>query len=344
MTMMPDLNIYLQHCRNGVFAHISRYLRARTAALPPSMRRCVSDYPRRRGKALRPALAMLFCDAFGGKAGPALKGASAYQLLEDWGLGRDDILDGGVMRRGKPALHVLYGMPKAANALDMLHDCVHDMLYSYCALPPDRYRAMHRLFAEATDVTLGGQHLDIEARETPLPEFTPAAYLRIAGRKTAFYTAVAPCLLGAELAGRRDVFAPIRRFAMPLGTAFQIIDDVLDAENDGKGEFGKAPGNDIREGKRTLLACLAWRALSRAKAAELARFYSDTPAMRTPSRVNAVRALLLASGAAGECRRRAALLTDSALAAFNKELYPKMRSPYRDLLTALMRRLLARSY
>lgn len=340
----PTLQNYLSACRDGVFAHISRYLPGRLAALPASMRRCVTDYPARRGKALRPALTMLFCDAFGGRRGPALKVASTYQLLEDWGLGRDDLLDGALTRRGKPALHVLYGVPKAVNALDMLHDCVYDMLYSYCGLSPERYGAMHRLFAEATEVTLGGQHLDIEARDIPLERFTPAAYLRIAGRKTAFYTMVAPCLIGAELAGRRDVFPAIRRFAAPLGKAFQIIDDVLDAENDGRGRLGKAPGNDIREGKRTLLACLAWRALPRARAAELARFYSSPPDSRTPARVNAVRALLLASGATKGCRRRAGLLTAAALAEFKKELYPAMRAPFRDLLADLMRRLLDRSY
>jgi geranylgeranyl diphosphate synthase type II len=248
------------------------------------------------------------------------------------------------MRRGRPSLHVLYGAPKAINSLDMLHDCVYDMLYSYCALPPERYRVIRRLFAEATEVTLGGQHLDIEARETPLEKFTPAAYLRIAGRKTAFYTAVAPCLLGAALAGRRDTFAGIRRFAQPLGTAFQIIDDVLDAENDGNGRFGKAPGNDIREGKRTLLAALAWRALPRAQARELARFYSSPPGYRTPARVNGIRTLLLGSGAVEECRLRAGRLTQSALAAFNKEIYPSMCAPYRGMISDLMSSLLDRSY
>ena len=336
------LDGYLSGCRDAVFAHIRRYLRRRTAALPPSMRPCVTDYPYRRGKALRPALLLLFSDAFGGPRARALKVAAAYQLLEDWGLGRDDLLDGGLLRRGRPSLHVLYGVPKAVNALDMLHDCVGDMLYSYCGLAPAAYRGVRRLFAEATEVTLGGQHLDIEARGVPLEEFTPAAYLDIARRKTAFYTCAAPCLLGAELAGRRGAFPAIRRFALPLGTAFQIIDDVLDAENDGTGDFGKAPGNDIREGKRTLLAALAYRRLPRARARELARFYSAPESYRTPARVRRVRALLLGSGAAEECRLKAAALTRAALASFGKELLPAMRRPWGALTAELMGRLLGR--
>ena len=334
---------YLSGCRDAAFCHIRRYLGRRTAALPPAMRRCVLDYPYRRGKALRPALLMLFSDAFGGPRARALKVAATYQLLEDWGLGRDDLLDGGLMRRGRPSLHVLYGVPAAVNALDMLHDCVADMLYSYCALPAGEYRAAQRLFAEATEVTLGGQHLDIAARAIPLGKFTPAAYLNIARRKTAFYTCVAPCLLGAALAGRRDAFAAIRRFALPLGAAFQIIDDVLDAENDGGGGFGKAPGNDIREGKRTLLAALAWRRLPRAEARELAAFYSSPAAARTPGRVRRVRRLLLDSGAAAQCRAKAAALTRAALAAFDKDLRPRMRAPYAGLTADLMRLLLRRT-
>jgi geranylgeranyl diphosphate synthase type II len=333
---------YLSGCRDAVFGHIRSYLGRRTAALPPSMRRCVCDYPYRRGKALRPALVMLFSDAFGGPRGRALKVAATYQLLEDWGLGRDDLLDGGLMRRGRPSLHELYGVPKAVNALDMLHDCVSDMLYSYCGLPAAAYRGAQRLFAEATEVTLGGQHLDIEAREVPLEKFTPARYLNIARRKTAFYTCAAPCLIGAALAGRRSAAPAILRFALPLGTAFQIIDDVLDAENDGKGEFGKAPGNDIREGKRTLLAALAYRRLPAAQARELAGFYSAEASRRTPARVRRVRDLLLRSGAAADCRDRAAALTRAALASFETELLPRMRRPYGMLTSELMRELLGR--
>lgn len=340
----PTIEAYLADCRDGVFAHIRRYLRARTAALPPAMRRCVAEYPYRRGKALRPALVLLFSDAFGGARARALKVAAAYQLLEDWGLGRDDLMDGALLRRGKPALHVLYGVPKAVNALDMLHDCVGDMLWSYCSLPAAAYGGVRRIFSEATEVTLGGQHLDLEARDVPLARFTPAAYLRIARRKTAFYTAVAPCLLGAELAGRRGAFAAIRRFAEPLGTAFQIIDDVLDAENDGTGRLGKAPGNDIREGKRTLLAALAYRRLPRPAAAELARFYSSPQEARTPARVKRVRVLLLGSGAPEACREKARALTGSALAVFNKELSPSMKAPCGELVNDFMRLLQQRSW
>jgi len=342
--MSDELTGYLSRCRDSVFLHIRGYLEKRTAALPSSMRKCVVDYPYRRGKALRPALIMLFNGAYGGRRAESVKVAATYQLLEDWGIGRDDILDGGTLRRGRPSLHILYGMPRAVNALDMLHDCVCDMLYSYCGLSPRRYKALHSLFSEATSVTLGGQHLDIGARDISLERFTGRAYMRIAEMKTAFYTVTAPCLLGAEISGKKRGAAAIREFGRALGTAFQIIDDVLDAENDGSGLFGKAPGNDILEGKRTLLVAAAFRRLAGAKKRRMAKFYSMPSMKRSPQMVAEIRRDILASGAPGECRAKAEELTAAALRIFELRLYPAMKGPCRDMIRDLALKLRDRSF
>lgn len=332
---------YVADCRDRVFAHIKTFLEAKCAGLPPEMRRIIMDYPRRRGKALRPAMLMMFCDAYGGDRAQALRVAANYQLSEDWGLGRDDLIDGGLLRRGRPTLHRLYGLPKTVVALDMLHTFVFDMLHSYCRLG-EKYAEIHDIFSEASAVTFGGQHLDLCSREVPLEKFTPAAFRRIAERKTAYYTAAVPCLLGAALAGRRAVFPEIKRFAAPLGVAFQIIDDVLDVQNEGGGKFGKEPGNDIRERKRTLLASLAYRSLPPARARRLAAFYASS-APASDEEVAEIRRWVFESGAVDRCRAEAARLTREALARFDSGLYPGMRAPYRDLPRAFMRLLLQRT-
>lgn len=319
---------YRRRCRDFIFAHILAYLRSRTAALPPGLRRCVEDYPRRRGKAFRPVLATLVCEAYGGSRAAALKVAAAYQLLEDWGLGRDDILDGAVLRRGRPSLPRLYGLPRAVNALDLLHVYVVDMLYSYCGLSPRRYADVHALFVDATAVTLTGQYLDVEARDAPLESFTEKDYFKIAETKTAFYTGVVPCLLGSALAGAKAPSADLRRFGLKLGTAFQIMDDVLDMENDGTGRFGKIPGNDLSEGKRTLVALRALRRLGPRGRSRLSEFYALPPARRTPDRTAGIRRLILESGAAAECRAEVRALTRDALAVLEEDLMPGMRRPY----------------
>ena len=303
------------------------------------MKRCVVDYPYRRGKAVRPTMVMLFNGAYGGDRAAALKVAAVYQLLEDWGLGRDDILDGAALRRGAPSLHLLYGLPKAINALDMLHVYIGDMLYSYCGLSPSRYAAIRGLFTEAASVTLTGQHLDLEARDVPLEGFTEDAYMDIARKKTGFYTGAAPCLLGATLADEKAGLGDIKKFGLMLGTAFQIMDDVLDVENDGTGKFGKIPGNDIIEGKRTLVALTALKSLKPRERKELARFYALTPDKKTPGRVAAVRKTILSSGAPALCRQKARKLVLGALRIFEKAIFPGMRRPYGGLIKEFVLRL-----
>lgn len=337
------LQDFLAGCRDGVFTHIKSYLNGAAADLPASMKTCVLDYPYRRGKALRPALLVLFCGACGGRPAAALRLAAAYQLLEDWGIGRDDLLDGALMRRGKPALQQLYGAARAVNALDMLHVFVFDMLYSYCGLTPALYSRAHALFTRASVVTLGGQHLDIEARDIPLENFTPRMYRRIAARKTAFYTVTAPCLLGLAAAGRGPAKADIAAFGEALGTAFQILDDVLDVENDGKGGFGKVPGNDIMEAKRTLVAAEAWRRLPPAGRKKMAAFYALPAGERTAAAAAVLRRKILGSGAPGACRRKALQLSAKAELILRDKLLPHMRRPYGVLLAAFVRGLSSRS-
>lgn len=344
-TIMDDriLQNFLAGCRDGVFTHIKSYLHKAAAGLPSSMKTCVLDYPYRRGKALRPALLVIFCGACGGRPTAALRLGAAYQLLEDWGIGRDDLLDGALMRRGKPALQQLYGAARAINSLDMLHVFVFDMLYSYCGLSPALYGKAHTLFTRASVVTLGGQHLDIEARDIPLADFTPRMYYRIAARKTAFYTVTAPCLLGLAAAGRGPAERDIAAFGEALGTAFQIIDDVLDVENDGAGGFGKAPGNDIMEAKRTLVAAEAWRRLPPSRRKKMAVFYALPAGARTAAAAAALRRDILASGAPEACRRRALRLSAKAELILRDKLLPHMRPRYAGMLAAFVRRLSSRS-
>lgn len=337
------LDEFLSGARDSAFRHIKAYLSRAAADLPPSMKACVLDYPYRRGKALRPALLQLFCGACGGRPGKAARLAAAYQLLEDWGLGRDDLLDGALMRRGRPALQRLYGSARALNALDMLHVFVFDMLRSYCRLTPALYSEAHALFVKASVVTLGGQHLDIEARDVPLKEFTPRRYLRIAGRKTAFYTVTAPCLLGMAAAGRGPSVPDIEAFGAALGSSFQILDDVLDVENDGRGGFGKSPGNDIMEGKRTLVAAQAFRLLPPARRKALSGFYSRPAGSRTAAEAAVLRRDILACGAAGAARAEALRLAGRASDILQARLLPRLRRPYSGLLLSFVEALSRRT-
>ncbi len=327
---------YRLRTRERVYARIAAWLRAEARGLEPSFARQVADYPLRRGKAARAALLTLFYGACGGRDGrAAVDAAAAYEMLESWGIGRDDILDGALLRRGGPALHVKYGLPSALNALDYLHVLVFKFILRSRALGAGQRDALFGLFAEASRRTLAGQHEDIRSRGLPLERLTEAKCLALAGGKTAYYTVYYPCLAGALLAGRKEPPA-LADFAWRIGTAFQLIDDVLDAENEGGGRFGKAVGNDIRERKRTLVLLRAYRAASPAERGFLRRLYEDFSAPPREADVRRARALMLRLGAPAEARRTAEGLAASALELFERRLAPGLRPREAGILRGLL--------
>lgn len=342
---MPiDLDAYARKVRRDVFAVLDAWLAEKTAGMDPGLRECITAYPRRRGKALRSVLLCLVAEGLGGNYKKASRLAAAYELLENWGLGRDDLMDHAETRRGGPALHRLCGEEAAINALDISATYIPEMLYRNCFLGPAEFDAVFGEFYAAVRRALEGQHLELVWRGRPPEEFSPRAYFRLADMKTSSYTTKGPCRLAAVLAGRTGLFGPIDVFGRHLGAAFQLMDDALDLENEGGTGFGKAPGNDIREGKRTLLLWYALRRSSPAGRTFLLRLYSRPPGTRPAEKdVARAREILLASGAAAYCRSAAAARTSSAMAAFARDLLPEMRGGYGEALGAFVLRLAGRT-
>lgn len=344
MSKTRNLECCAAEYRDRVFFHIKKYLAARTARLPKPFAAQVSDYPDRRGKALRPVLLMLYSRASGASGRSAEKTAAAYQLLEDWGLGRDDLLDNSPLRRGEPSLHVRYGLAPALNALDLLHVYVFDMLYSYCGLGPALYARIHRLFREASEVTLTGQYMDLLSRRTPPADFTARDYFRIVTAKTAYYTCVYPCLIGAAIAGHGGGENRIKEFGLKLGAAFQLRDDILDIENSGRGAFGKVPGNDIYEGKRTLVLYELLRRANPARARRITAVYAKPQGTRTREDADMVRELMLRTGALDAARAEFRVLAGAARRIFEARLAPRLKQPYAGLLGEFIAALENRPY
>ncbi len=160
---------------------------------------------------------------------------------------------------------------------------------------------------------LAGQYLDMltQARGESAAEVA----LRIARHKTAAYTVERPLQLGAAMAGgSAELVAGLRRFGADLGVAFQLRDDLLGVFGD-PAITGKPAGDDLREGKRTLLVALG---LDRAGAAEAARLRGAIGrADLTESDVAGVRALLVEVGAVDAVEQRITELTDSAMDALH---------------------------
>jgi geranylgeranyl diphosphate synthase, type II len=226
----------------GALPHPDQALRPELAEYA----RLLRDYPQRGGKMLRGMLLVYTGLAYRGSLESLLPVAAALELFQNWALIHDDIEDASEERRGKPALHRLYGMPLALNAGDALHARQWAMLIA--AKVP--YAVLDE-FVKLVELTAQGQHLEMTWMERHRFDLQEGDYLEMVGQKAAYYTAVAPLRLGALAAGAEPP-AVFGQSGMKLGIGFQIIDDVLNLNGD-PAKYGKEIAGDLWEGKRTLI-------------------------------------------------------------------------------------------
>jgi geranylgeranyl diphosphate synthase, type II len=245
----------------SVAARLGRYHELTAAAMerflgandhPPYLYDLVREYPGRGGKGVRPALLLATCQAFGRPWEEALQAAVALEMLHNAFLVHDDVEDQSALRRGQPTLHELHGLGLAVNAGDALASLALRPLLEDAALS---IRLKERLVAElsaAVQQTTEGQALDLGWRWDNLVDLAPAEYLTMAGKKTCWYSTVAPLRMGAIIGSAGTAgLRVLSRFGVYLGIAFQIRDDLLDLEY--PSISGKEPFGDVREGKRTLI-------------------------------------------------------------------------------------------
>ncbi|MCW4011971.1 MAG: polyprenyl synthetase family protein [Candidatus Bathyarchaeota archaeon] len=204
------------------------------------------------GKRLRPFLAIKACEAAGGNSKDAIPFAAAVEILHNFTLVHDDVMDHDSLRRGKPTVHTKYGEPMAILAGDMLFAKVYQSVLDYAPAhisSEDVVYALQKL-TDAIITLCEGQVLDIS-----FPKATDVSeedYLFMIGGKTsALFKACAE--VGAIAAGAQtEVVDSLGKFAWDAGITFQIIDDILGVTADEK-TLGKPVGSDIREGKKTII-------------------------------------------------------------------------------------------
>lgn len=244
---------FVELYRNPVYSKICEYLPIKE---PEEHYKIVRDYSDRQGSYRRPGLLMLSGMMFGAKPEELLLPAAAMQLSEDWILVHDDVEDHSVMRRGKPTLHLLYGMEIAINAGDGAHMAMWKMLKDYMMVSPkSKGGRLYDKFYHMLQHTVEGQYLDDNFiyNVKDLSKGSESIYYRIIEGKTCYYTVYGPIQLGAIVAGQGDrMLRLLEKITKPAGLAFQIVDDILDMTADEK-HFGKQKYGDIYEGKLTLI-------------------------------------------------------------------------------------------
>lgn len=200
------------------------------------------------GKRLRPVLLLLTCGALSYQGPQKYNLAAVVEFIHTATLLHDDVVDESTLRRGRPTANEQFGNPASVLVGDFLYSRAFQMMVQAQSM-----RVMEVL-AEATNVIAEGEVLQLmNMHDAQLSE---TEYLRVIRSKTAKLFE-ASARLGAILSQQNpQIESACAQYGQALGTAFQVIDDVLDYEGD-SAEMGKNLGDDLREGKATLPLILA---------------------------------------------------------------------------------------
>lgn len=204
------------------------------------------------GKRVRPALTMMCCEAVGGIATDARFGAVAVEIIHNFTLVHDDIMDAAPMRRNKPTVHTQWNNSAAILAGDAMIALAYDAVLR----TPRLQRVTEIIHALNTGIleVCEGQALDLEFQERHDVSLTD--YVQMIEKKTARMLEMAAIVGGYIGMGTPEQVSALQQFANALGLAFQIQDDLLDATAE-QDVLGKTVGGDIVEGKRTYLVLQA---------------------------------------------------------------------------------------
>jgi geranylgeranyl diphosphate synthase type II len=288
----------------------------------------ITDYPSRGGKMMRASICIANAAAFGGVIEDALPCAAAIEILHNGLLVHDDIQDESELRRGRPTLHRLHGVPLAINAGDSL------MLLALQPLFDSLRRAGAEVADQVVEVTQNmaretaqGQALELGWRDNRAESLTESDYLSLALKKTAWLATIWPAQIGLLVGsrGRADAGSVVR-FGFFLGAAFQIEDDLRNlAASD---TYGKELNGDLYEAKRTLMLIHARQTASARDRRRIDHFLALRRADRTPAMVGWLAELFDRQGSLGYARTVAAALAGAALHEF--ELLYGALPPSRD--------------
>ena len=277
------------------------------------------------GKRLRPVLLLLSCGALGYTGDQRHNLAAVVEFIHTATLLHDDVVDASTLRRGRPTANERFGNPASVLVGDFLYSRAFQMM-----VDADSMRVM-QVLADATNVIAEGEVLQLmNMHDASLDE---EGYLRVIRSKTAKLFE-ASARLGAILARQEPAIEEAcATYGQALGTAFQVIDDVLDYAGN-TAEMGKNLGDDLREGTATLPLILA---MQRGNAQQAATVRS---AIETGSidQLDEIAAIVRATGALEATRSAAAAEAQRAIDA-------AMRLPanaHREAMVTLAAQLLAR--
>ncbi len=277
------------------------------------------------GKRLRPALLLLLCGALGYKGEQRLNLAAVVEFIHTATLLHDDVVDESTLRRGRETANEAFGNPASVLVGDFLYSRAFQMM-----VDAGDMRIM-RTLAEATNVIAEGEVQQLmNMHDASLSE---EDYVRVIRSKTAKLFEASARLAALLSQSPPEVEAACADYGQALGTAFQVIDDVLDYDGD-VAEMGKNLGDDLREGKVTLPLIIA---MQRGTEQERQTLQTAIETGGTEKMAEIV-AIVQRTGALDATRAAAAVEAQRAVDALS--VLPD--TPYREALLKLASQLLGR--
>jgi octaprenyl-diphosphate synthase len=232
------------------------------------------------GKRIRPRLVLLFSEALGFDGPERLELAAVVEFIHTATLLHDDVVDESALRRGRSTANAIFGNAASVLVGDFLYSRAFQMMVSV-----NRMRVLDVL-ADATNVIAEGEVLQLMNMNDP--DLTVEAYLKVIRFKTAKLFE-ASARLGAVLAGASThIEEACADYGRSLGTAFQLVDDLLDYEGNSD-ELGKNIGDDLREGKPTLPLLLAMASATPAERMLIRHAIEQGEVQRLPDILDIVR-------------------------------------------------------
>ncbi|MGQ9798739.1 MAG: polyprenyl synthetase family protein [Ignavibacterium sp.] len=199
------------------------------------------------GKRLRPLLVLLSAKAAGGKFKDVYNAAVAVEIMHNFTLVHDDIMDNADLRRGNQTLHIKYDLNTAILAGDSLLSIAYEFLLKDCN---GNTKAAVSTFTQGLIEVCEGQSMDTEFEKRN--DVNLKEYITMITKKTAAMVKMC-CELGSILVdGKKSDINALSNYGLNLGIAFQIQDDLLDLIGE-QDKFGKTVGGDLIAGKKTFL-------------------------------------------------------------------------------------------
>jgi geranylgeranyl diphosphate synthase type I len=217
---------------------------------PKSLYSAARHLPLAGGKRLRPCFSLISCEAVNGDIIKVIPLAIALELIHNFTLIHDDIMDKSKLRRNLPTVHVKFGEASAINAGDLLFIKAFESMHNI-SLDCSVFKDVEFGFIDFIKEICEGQQLDMDFENRK--SVNEEEYIEMIRKKTAVffqYAAEAGAIIGG---GTKDETNALNEFGLNAGLGFQIWDDYLDISSD-ETTLGKDIGNDIRNGKKTLIA------------------------------------------------------------------------------------------